>query len=147
MTATPETPPVATFTKNAICRQGPGTVYETITSILQGESLPVVGRNQDNSWWLVQTLIEGKCWVSDSTVTLVGSVAELLVVPAPPTPTPSPTPSSGDALDDEGSAEPPATPGGLELTNRFAQAKNILSLFLGMTFPTKQAIACIVTVN
>ena len=47
--------PVATFVKDANCRQGPGTAYEAVTSFYKGETVQIVGRNPNfnNTWWYV----------------------------------------------------------------------------------------------
>jgi uncharacterized protein YgiM (DUF1202 family) len=67
--------PAATFIKNANCRQGPGTQYETVTSFLAGQTVEIVGRNPDfdNTWWYVKIPdSNGKCWVSLTTAQAYG---------------------------------------------------------------------------
>jgi hypothetical protein len=67
--------PVATFIKNANCRQGPGTKYEVVTSFLAGQTVEIVGRNPDfdNTWWYVKIPDDnGKCWVSLTTAQAYG---------------------------------------------------------------------------
>jgi len=73
-TATPSGP-VATFIKNANCREGPGTPYDVVTSFYSGETVQIVGRNPDfdNTWWyVVVPSTGGKCWVSLTTAQASG---------------------------------------------------------------------------
>jgi hypothetical protein len=66
--------PVATFIKNANCREGPGTGYEVVTSFFKGDTVQIVGRNPDydNTWWYVVIPSGGKCWVSLTTAQAYG---------------------------------------------------------------------------
>jgi hypothetical protein len=82
-------PPMATFLTNANCRRGPGTVYDVVTSLQQGQSVPIDGRNTQATWWraLPQGLLTG-CWVSASTVEVMGDVSAVPLIAAGPTPTP-----------------------------------------------------------
>jgi hypothetical protein len=70
----------------ANCRTGPGTNYDKIASFAQGSYVPLVGRNTDNSWWLLKpgTI---NCWISGTTGHTTGSLNNIPVVQAPPTPT------------------------------------------------------------
>jgi hypothetical protein len=61
--------PEITATMNTTCRQGPTTYNEPITYLLEGESAPILGGNQDLSWWVVLPESQSDpCWVSGSTV-------------------------------------------------------------------------------
>jgi hypothetical protein len=85
--------PSAVFIQNAHCRHGPGTVYDILTSLLQGQSVSVEGRNQDSTWWwILLPESSAHCWVSAITVDAVCIPPDLQVVAAPPTPTFTPTP-------------------------------------------------------
>ncbi len=66
--------PVATFIKNANCRQGPGSGYEVVTSFFKGDTVQIVGRNPNynNTWWYVVIPSGGKCWVSLTTAQAYG---------------------------------------------------------------------------
>ncbi len=83
------------LTKNANCRHGPGTVYSVLTSVLAGETVQVIGRNQDSSWWY--TIIPGdfRCWISNSSGQPDGDPNQLPVLQAPPTPTATTQPDQG----------------------------------------------------
>ena len=85
-------PPMATAFQDANCRYGPGQVYEVIGYLLNGQSAPIVGRNAETTWWVIQRLDGyGTCWIWDGVVTLSGDTSNVPVVEQPPTPTPTPT--------------------------------------------------------
>ena len=99
-TVTPTAPvifsiPTFTFSKNAFCRKGPSVAYEDVTAFLQGQSVQIDGRNQDEPrwWWVLIPASSGHCWVSDSTGSASGPLDGVKVVSAPPLP-PSPTPTA-----------------------------------------------------
>jgi uncharacterized protein YraI len=71
----------------ANCRSGPGTVYDRVTSFVQGTFLNLAGRNTDSSWWYVQTATSSNCWISASTGHTSGPTGAVPVVAAPATPT------------------------------------------------------------
>ncbi|MBI5952590.1 MAG: SH3 domain-containing protein [Chloroflexi bacterium] len=68
------------------CRYGPGTVYELVNELEQGESARVVGRNDAFSWWYIRDPgnPNGYCWVSAGVTELLGTATQLPVAPAPP---------------------------------------------------------------
>jgi RNA polymerase sigma-70 factor (ECF subfamily) len=80
------------LTQNANCRHGPGTVYSVLTSVLAGQSVQLIGRNDQNTWWY--GIIPGnfKCWLSSVAGQPEGDTSLLPIIPAPPTPTPTRTP-------------------------------------------------------
>jgi CSLREA domain-containing protein len=82
-------PPMATFLTNANCRRDQGTVYDVVTSIRQGQTVPIDGRNAQGTWWRVlpDGLLTG-CWVSASTVEVMGDMSAVPLIAAGPTPTP-----------------------------------------------------------
>jgi len=67
------------------CRSGPGTVYELINELSQGQSERVVGRNDAFTWWYIRDPgnPNGFCWVSSSVTQVEGGVEELPVVQPP----------------------------------------------------------------
>lgn len=75
-------------------RSGPGPAYDAIGVLTAGDTLDIVGRNADSSWWQVATPA-GLAWVAANVVT-AGNIDEtipVIDVPAPiipPTPTPLP---------------------------------------------------------
>lgn len=78
--------PTGEFTRNANCREGPGTAYRVITSLLQGQTVPIDGRNETSTWWWVVLSNGAHCWVSGVTVDVAGPVDDVPVVPAVPPP-------------------------------------------------------------
>jgi hypothetical protein len=86
-TATPASAPQVTFIKNGNCRKGPGTGYNIVTSLAQGQQAPADGRDEQSQW--VDILVpntQAHCWVSLSTVELNVPVETLEVLPLPPIP-------------------------------------------------------------
>lgn len=101
-TPIPEKPIVTATEGNVNLRNGPSTDYETIGTLSSGESLEVVGRNADSSWWQVSAPT-GLAWVAASVVTASNIDDSIPVVEAPPPPvqptdTPAPpAPPPGEA--------------------------------------------------
>lgn len=98
-------------------REGPGTSYRVLTTLAQGQVIPVTGRLGDNSWYRLSHGQGG--WVSGQFVSLYGSLcmnvqivsppatATVFVPPSPipptsippsPTPQPSSTPGTPDLV-------------------------------------------------
>jgi hypothetical protein len=119
--------PRARFTINAHCRRGPGTAYDIVTSLFEGEEVMLEGRSADNSWWWAR-LPESTahCWVADSVVVVDGPMLELPVVAAPPLPTdtptatrtPTPTPKPPKPKPPKPQLSPPAAPSQLTIANK-----------------------------
>lgn len=86
LTFTPA-PPMATAFQDANCRFGPGSGYNITGSLLNGESAPIVGRNAETTWWVIQTKSGATCWIWDGTVTVSGDTSQVPVIAPPPTPT------------------------------------------------------------
>ena len=74
---------------NAFCRAGPSQVFHKVTTGLAGDQLPIVGRLEDNSWFLVQ-VGDGQCWISDVVGSTECALDEVPVL-TPPKPTDTPT--------------------------------------------------------
>jgi RNA polymerase sigma-70 factor (ECF subfamily) len=90
VTPTPtEQAPIVIADANSNCRFGPGTVYNVITYLLEGQSAPIDGRNAEWTWWWIERVDgTGHCWVWDGRVTVQGDTSDVPVIAAPPTPTP-----------------------------------------------------------
>jgi hypothetical protein len=77
--------PEITALMNTTCRQGPNTYHEPITYILEGESAPILGGNQDLSWWAVLPESQSDpCWVSGGTVEVSCLPDEPEILDTPP---------------------------------------------------------------
>jgi hypothetical protein len=94
LTPPPEDPQV-TGDQEVNCRRGPSTAYNAIGVLAQGQTAPIAGRNQDNSWYYI-LLDSLQCWVWSGAVSVTGNVNSQPLVEAPPLPvtvTPSVTTS------------------------------------------------------
>jgi uncharacterized protein YraI len=78
--------PTGEFTQNANCREGPGTAYNVVTSLLQGQTAPIDGRNAGSTWWWIALSNGAHCWVSGVSVDVAGPVDDVPVVPTVPPP-------------------------------------------------------------
>ncbi len=82
--------------KNAFCRLGPGTVYDTATAFESGTEFEILARSERHLplWLYIEDLIlKMRCWISAS---LADFDADPELIPtriAPPTPTLTPTPT------------------------------------------------------
>jgi hypothetical protein len=86
--------PAFVLDKNAFCRKGPGTMYVDVTAIPLGETVDILGRNQENGLWyyVLWAKFNAKCWVSATTGHTLGDLSLIPFLAAPPTPTPTPSP-------------------------------------------------------
>jgi len=77
--------PVAEVNMNAACRLGPTTYHLPVIYLLEGDNLPILGSNLDQTWWAVQAPdLEGPCWVSGQTVTPLCLPEEISYIASPP---------------------------------------------------------------
>lgn len=63
-------------------RQGPGTAYPTVGTLHQGDTLQIVGRNADSSWWAI-SYESGTAWVFAGLTAPQGDVGDVPLVAAP----------------------------------------------------------------
>ena len=84
-TATPVMVDLRVLNKPVICRFGPGTVYELMDELGEGQSAHVIGRNESFTWWYIRDPgnPNGFCWVAANLTETQGAVEELPVVQAP----------------------------------------------------------------
>ena len=96
--------PLVTANTVANIRSGPGTVYQVVGTLAQGQSATVAGRNDANTWWYIEFAgaTGGHAWISGTVVTSACLPASVQVVAAPPTPQPTAT---------EKGSQPPSTSG------------------------------------
>lgn len=84
------------FSKNAFCRKGPGTVYDTSTAHEKDTEFLALARSEDHLtrwYWIEDFLWKIRCWVSFSVVELNFDPETLPIRVAPPTPIPTLTPT------------------------------------------------------
>jgi hypothetical protein len=91
LTATPLVPTLILI-QNANCRLGPGLVYEVMTALLAGNQLPIEGKNEDGTWWLVRLPTGERCWMSAAIGNPAGEINTVPVAQASPPPEPTPLP-------------------------------------------------------
>jgi hypothetical protein len=85
-TATPLPPPIPVAIANpgaANLRSGPGSNYTHVGRLPIGESMQIVGRNSDSTWWLLAAPDGLFAWVSDSAVMAINTSDAIPVVTIP----------------------------------------------------------------
>ena len=82
-------PPIAVALVNSNCRWGPGGVYDIVDYLLQDQQAPILGRDTQWFWWLVERVDQpGTCWVANNLTDELGDTSQVPIVSPPPTPTP-----------------------------------------------------------
>jgi hypothetical protein len=95
-TPTPSPEAHVTTTETVNLRSGPGTNYDQVGTLQPDQTLPIIGRTADSSWWQVKTP-SGPAWVAASVVTAINTDDTIPVVetsPLEPLPTATTTPIS-----------------------------------------------------
>jgi len=96
------TPAAGQPTAGVVCRvdilSGPGTAYQRLGVLNEGQAAQVIGRSEDGQWWVIRVaeIQTEQGWVSAKCVAVENSEG-VPVVPAPPTPTPTPAPPASFA--------------------------------------------------
>ena len=85
-TATESIPPEVALTKNSNCRVGPSTYYNVVDQIASGKDMPVVGRNEDSTWWQIVNDTGRECWIFYENATPNQDFSSLPIGEAPPLP-------------------------------------------------------------
>ncbi len=90
-TATPEGVVLTVISQVLNVRTGPGTNYDVIGQLRNGEQMRILGANIDFTWAVIQFRGQ-QAWVSTASnlVEIFGDIRSLPLVQAPPTPTPAP---------------------------------------------------------
>jgi len=100
----PPPPPPATLMLTANvetrCRQGPNPAFAVISFILVGQQAEIIGRNPENTWWLIRDPQGkfGNCWVWGETTQPLGDSSGAPIVQPPPLPTTPPQTSFSAAF-------------------------------------------------
>ena len=85
-------PPIAVALVNSNCRGGPDSIYVTVDYLLLDEQTPIVGRDAQWYWWVVERKnSSGTCWVANNLTDELGDISQVPIILAPPTPTPADT--------------------------------------------------------
>lgn len=84
-TSTPTTLTVRVTGELVNCRLGPGTDYQLVNELRQGQIVRAVGRNDASTWWYVQDPGNpgGHCWVSAEVTEAQGDSSQLSVAQPP----------------------------------------------------------------
>jgi len=99
--------PMASVTGYPFCRSGPGTAYNTVTSLQPGQSFPVVAISGSRSWWKIEYSTSGAtCWVWDDLVDICGDTDDIEVV----TGTEKDAEAPAEAPEEESKPEPKPEP-------------------------------------
>ncbi|HMB25440.1 MAG TPA: SH3 domain-containing protein [Anaerolineales bacterium] len=99
--------PTVTANVNANVRSGPGTAYDAIGSLMQGQAATIVGRNDAYTWWYIDYpgISGGHAWIAGSVVTSSCVPDVVQVVAAPPLPTAVVADASSEDSSNEDSEE------------------------------------------
>jgi len=74
--------------QDAVCRSGPGTVFDIQTYLNANERFLVFGRTDVSDWWVIKPGSEDAgCWISDLVVDIHGDQNAAMVLTPPPLPT------------------------------------------------------------
>ena len=87
--------PMALALVNANCRHGPGTDYESMALLTQGQSYAINGRDDLGNWWRVVIPTGAFCWVNGATVETSGDLDSISIVQVAPVVTDTPVPVAG----------------------------------------------------
>lgn len=106
--------PTVTANVNANVRSGPGTAYNAIGSLMQGQAETIVGRNDAYTWWYIDYpgVSGGHGWIAGSVVTSSCVPAVVQVVAAPPLPTQEVAAANNDSSDSDENSDDDADAGG-----------------------------------
>lgn len=88
--------PSVTTSDNVNLRSGPGTNYDKTGTLQAGQSLNIIGRTADSSWWQVSTAT-GPAWVNAGVVTAINVTDDIPIVETPTPPTQQSTPTEATA--------------------------------------------------
>ena len=90
------TPQLRVNVSSANVRNGPGTIYRPISTLLRDSVVTVIAKNQNGSWFLIEFTGGSRGWIADSVTDPVVAadmvnVQVAVTIPAPPTFTPTAT--------------------------------------------------------
>ena len=72
---------------NAYCYKGPDPIFGSISFAIKGQSYPIDGRNQENTWLYIMLTDDVGCWVPLEDGTASGDTSRVRVLAGIPTPT------------------------------------------------------------
>jgi len=71
-------------------RSGPGSVYTVLSSVTKGDNLVLIGRNEDETWFVIKMSDNQLGWVSIEGIHININTEPLSIIETPPTPIPPP---------------------------------------------------------
>jgi uncharacterized protein YgiM (DUF1202 family) len=91
-TATPEPKPEVVVSNPRVnVRTGPGSTFDVLGQVLQGERLEIVGRDPEGQWWQICCFQGQTGWLADEVVRAEGPLETVALSADLPTPTPEAT--------------------------------------------------------
>ena len=101
-TPTPQSgssPDLPIINTDTLCWEGPGSLYEVVSSVTEGTQVTLLGRGIDSNWWIIDNpRYPGvACWLPGDALDFDPSLdlSGLPFIKAPPIPTPTATPIMG----------------------------------------------------
>jgi len=84
--------PTFTLQQNAFCRQGPGTNYPKVATLLAGDTAPIQGRLDNDAWFYIFWEPSNvHCWIAARLGTPAGDYGQTPALTPPPPPPPADT--------------------------------------------------------
>lgn len=122
--------PIVTSSQTVNLRSGPSTAFNRVGTLSSGQQLPVIGKNENASWWQVETA-GGTAWVAASVVRAAGPLDQVAVAQDIPQPTAQAVAAAGSP------APAPAAPGffgyGIQI-DPYADRGSAVGLIKNMNF-------------
>src|SRR5258708_27289419 len=80
------TPSVAEVrvTASTNCRTGPSTAYDLVLKMNPGQTVPLVGKDTQDNYWIINNPSGGTCWLWGQYAAVGGKTAALPEFPDPP---------------------------------------------------------------
>lgn len=91
LTHTPE-PATLIINQDTVCMTGASFGHSILFYISAGSEYRILGKLQDQSWWLVNGEDQESCWLFGSYASVRGALDDLPVITPPPLPSLTPTP-------------------------------------------------------
>jgi hypothetical protein len=116
-----ETGPTGFVNQNANCRIGADASFETHEILLQGQTVPLDGRNADSSWLWIRLPSGSHCWAFGVNLDVNVDVTTLALISSPVLPEGAQISETPDGSGGGESQQPPAAPEGLSITQHVCE--------------------------
>jgi hypothetical protein len=84
-------PATLILTDDTVCMVGANFSHIVEGYVTSGTQFPIIGKLDDQSWWLVEMEDDNPCWVNGAYTSVRGGVENLPVLTPPPIPSETPT--------------------------------------------------------